>query len=120
MPWTNDVEENLKVGLVDILILHLLSEEDMYGYQIRQEILKRSDNKIDLKEGSLYGPFYRLEKKGFINSYKTLVTGKRFRIYYSITDLGKQYYDCSLKALNNIYTGLNLLIFKEVYNHGNK
>ena len=29
MTWTNDVEENLKVGLVDILILHLLSEEDM-------------------------------------------------------------------------------------------
>ena len=120
MPWTNDVEENLKVGLVDILILHLLSEEDMYGYQIRQEILKRSDNKIDLKEGSLYGPFYRLEKKGFINSYKILVTGKRYRIYYHITDLGKEYYNCSLKALTNIYSGINLLIFKEVDNHGNK
>lgn len=118
MPWTNDVEENLKVGLVDVLILHLLIEEDMYGYQIRQEILKRSDDRIDLKEGSLYGPFYRLEKKGFIKSYKILVTGKRYRIYYQITKLGEEYLECALAGFENIYYGANKVL-KGENNHGN-
>ena len=84
----------------------------MYGYQIRQEILKRSLNKIDIKEGSLYGPFYRLEKKGFIKSYKILVSGKRYRIYYQITDLGNKYLDCAYEAFNNIYFYSNEILFK--------
>ena len=100
------------------MILHLLIEEDMYGYQIRQEILKRSDDRIDLKEGSLYGPFYRLEKKGFIKSYKILVTGKRYRIYYQITKLGEEYLECALAGFENIYYGANKVL-KGENNHGN-
>ena len=90
----------------------------MYGYQIRQEILKRSDDRIDLKEGSLYGPFYRLEKKGFIKSYKILVTGKRYRIYYQITKLGEEYLECALAGFENIYYGANKVL-KGENNHGN-
>lgn len=119
MSWTSDVEENLKVGIVDILVLKLLLEEDMYGYQIRQEILKRSNNRIDIKEGSLYGPFYRLEKKEFITSKKISVSGKRYRIYYHITELGKEFLECALKAFINIYSGVNEMLFKGGDNHGN-
>lgn len=118
MPWTNDIEENLKVGIIDILVLKLLLEEDMYGYQIRQEILKRSNDRIDIKEGSLYGPFYRLEKKEFITSEKKSVSGKRYRIYYHITKLGKEYLECALKAFTNIYAGVEELLFKGGDNHG--
>ena len=76
MSLKEDIEENFKVGLLDLLILKLLSKEDMYGYQIKQEIYSSSKEKIEIKEGSLYGPFYRLEKKNFgetkeiINSFE--------------------------------------------------
>ena len=51
-----EIEENLKFGLLDILILKLISKEDMYGYQIKQQINIQSNGLIEIKEGSLYGP----------------------------------------------------------------
>ena len=53
MIWEKDIEENFKVGLIDLLILKLLSKEDMYGYQLKQELLSQSNNSIEIKEGSL-------------------------------------------------------------------
>lgn len=111
MPWKNDIEENFKVGLIDLLILKLLSKEDMYGYQIRQEIFALSSEAIDVKEGSLYGPFYRLEKKGYIIPNKVLVGAKRFRVYYHITELGLEFLKCGIAVFDSIYSGANT-IFK--------
>ncbi len=56
------------MDLLDLLILKLFSKEDMYGYQLKQELLSQSNNSIEIKEGSLYRPFYRLENKVFIIS----------------------------------------------------
>ena len=36
MKWQNDIYENVRSGLVELLILQLLCERDMYGYEIRQ------------------------------------------------------------------------------------
>ena len=41
--WDTEIEENFKFGLIDILILKLLSIEDMYGYQIMQTIYTYSE-----------------------------------------------------------------------------
>ena len=41
MNWKNDIDENLKFGLLEILILHLLTEEDTYGYKIRKDLVKK-------------------------------------------------------------------------------
>lgn len=111
MPWKNDIEENFKVGLLDLLILKLLSKEDMYGYQIRQEIYSLSNKIIEIKEGSLYGPFYRLEKKELITSNKVLVGAKRYRVYYHITEKGLEYLNCGIQVFNEIYNGADA-IFK--------
>ena len=37
------IQENLKRGMTELLILHLLKEDDMYGYQLTQELEKRSE-----------------------------------------------------------------------------
>lgn len=110
MNWKNDIEENLKFGLLDILILKLVSKEDMYGYQIKQMMSKKSNDKLEIKEGSLYGPLYRLEKKEMITSNKILVGKKRFRIYYHITDLGRDYLKCATEVFNDIYFGANKIL----------
>ena len=107
MDWEKDIEENFKVGLLDLLILKLLSKEDMYGYQLKQELFLQSNNSIEIKEGSLYGPFYRLEKKEFITSNKVLVGAKRFRVYYHLTNKGKEYLECGMKVFEKIYSGAN-------------
>lgn len=110
-----EITENLKFGLLDIIILKLILNENMYGYQIMQSMLEKSDNKLEIKEGSLYGPLYRLEKKELISSEKVIVGKKRYRIYYHITDLGKEYLECAIEAFNDVFVGAN-----KIFNSGDE
>ena len=68
LPFLDEIEENLKVGILDIMILKLLTERELYGYEIKQLIFERSNQTILIKEGSLYGPLYRMGKKEFLLS----------------------------------------------------
>ena len=110
MSWKDDVQENIKCGLVEILILALLSKEDMYGYKIKTELAERTNNAIIVKEGSLYGPLYRMEERKLISSRKELVGEKRFRNYYHIEDAGKEYLEFAVNEFNKIFGGAYNLI----------
>ena len=68
LQFLDEIEENLKVGILDIMILKLLTERELYGYEIKQLIFERSNQTILIKEGSLYGPLYRMGKKEFLLS----------------------------------------------------
>ena len=48
------VRENLKRGTVEMILLHLLQERDMYGYELLQLMNERSVGKFTLKDGSMY------------------------------------------------------------------
>lgn len=107
--WKSDIEENTRSGIVELLILQLLSEEDMYGYQIKQELIKRTDGVFVMKEGSLYGPLYRMSQRGLISSYKKLVGEKRFRNYYRIEPAGMEYLSYGKSELQTVYHGISQL-----------
>lgn len=107
--WQQDVDENLKCGLIEILILLLLKSEDMYGYQIVQEISNRSNNMINIKEGSLYGPLYRLENKKYVSFKKEFVGKRRFRNYYHLEEAGRKYLDYALDAYHKLNDGTLLI-----------
>lgn len=113
MGLKTDIEENLKVGLLDILILKLLLKEDMYGYQIKQKIFDQSNGSIIIKEGSLYGPLYRMESKNMISSRKELVGEKRFRMYYHIEDYGKEFLACAIDSFIAIHNGARKILINE-------
>lgn len=82
-------ERQLKKGILDILVLKLLSEEKMYGYQMIQELSKRSHQMFVLKEGTLYPILYRLENDGYVESIWSQPIDKEVaRKYYMITSKG--------------------------------
>ena len=110
MSWKDDVEENIKCGLIEILILSLLSREDMYGYRIKTELAEQTSHTFIVKEGSLYGPLYRMQERGLISSRKELVGEKRFRNYYHIEQAGKEYLQYAVQQFSLIYDGANQLI----------
>ena len=62
------ISENLKKGTSEMLILFLLEKEDMYGYQLAQELRERSEGYFVMPEGSLYPTLYRLIEKGVIQT----------------------------------------------------
>lgn len=96
------ISENLKKGTSELLILYLLNKEDMYGYQIAQELKVRSDDKFVMPEGSLYPTLYRLIEKGVISDRMEIV-GKRLRKYYHLEESGKEY----LETITNEYYKIN-------------
>ena len=79
-------------GHTEAIILSHLLEQDSYGYQINKDIMKKTDNRCELKEATLYTAFRRLEQLGCITSYwGDENTGARRR-YYSITPYGVEQY----------------------------
>jgi len=79
-------------GHIDTIILKLLIEKDMYGYEIANEIKERTKNKFNIKEATLYSVVTRLEFKELITSYMGEKTHGGKRRYYRLTPLGKAYY----------------------------
>lgn len=77
-------------GSMGMLILRLLSEKDMYGYEMIDTLRKRSQNVFELKAGTLYPLLHGLEGKHYLTAYEQEVLGK-VRKYYRITREGKDY-----------------------------
>lgn len=71
-----------------MLLLKLLEERDMYGYQMIEELSRRSQNVFELKTGTLYPLLHGLERQGFVQAYEREVDGSRLRRYYRITKEG--------------------------------
>ncbi len=82
--------KELLKGTLSVIILMLLAENGkMYGYQITQLVKQLSDEKILIKEGSLYPALHKLRDDGFI-MVETESIGKRVRHYYSLTPKGSE------------------------------
>jgi PadR family transcriptional regulator PadR len=73
----------------DSLLLCLLVEKPMYGYQIIKELSGRSRGYFNFKEGTLYPALHRLETSGFIEGKWQLLSGGQQRKYYHITEKGR-------------------------------
>ena len=82
------LDKSLISGSTTMLILRLLEEKDMYGYEMIDTLRKKSCNVFELKAGTLYPLLHGLEEKGLLNVYEQEYAGKT-RKYYSITKEGR-------------------------------
>ena len=104
------IQENLKRGMTELLILHLLKEDDMNGYQLTQELEKRSEGLFILKEGTMYPSLYRLIDKGMISDRKELIGKRRVRVYYHIEQAGIEYLDAIYGEYLSITEGIHKIL----------
>lgn len=106
----NNIEENLKRGTLEMLILKMLQQNDMYGYQMINEMNALGKGLINIKEGSLYGPLYRLIEKEAISEKKVLVGKRRTRVYYHIEPAGIEYLNTMVDIYTKIIAGVDLIM----------
>lgn len=78
-------------GVMSLVLLALLDREEMYGYQMVQEIARISSGRIVTQEGSLYPVLYKLVEQGLIVDRKVLVGKRMTRVYYRIEPAGHEY-----------------------------
>ena len=99
------IDKNLMSGSTTLLVLSLLSREEMYGYQMITELARRSDRTFELKEGTLYPILHALEADKYLTSQEREAETGRKRKYYRITRKG-------LKALEEKKAEWNLFTEK--------
>ena len=74
-------------GVPELMILRLLQDREMYGYELVQAIRAQTREVVVLSEGVVYPVLHSLEKDGALKSQRREVAG-RSRVYYSLTAKG--------------------------------
>src|SRR5205823_5177988 len=100
-----DTNPNFMNGVPELLILRLLNEKEMYGYELVQAIRERTDAVVAVGEGVVYPVLHGLENDGALKSRRKTVNG-RSRIYYSVTPRGSR----RLADLSQNWTNLTTAI----------
>lgn len=85
------MNNELLKGTTPILILNLIKNTDMYGYQIIKELELKSESVFMLKEGTIYPILHSLESKRLVESYWEKSESLRKRKYYRITEDGLKF-----------------------------
>jgi PadR family transcriptional regulator PadR len=97
-------------GSSESLLLCLIGQEPMYGYQIIRELEQRSKGYFKFKEGTLYPALHRLEGAGLIVSrWQTLPAG-RYRRYYYITEKGRRVLAEKMSQWRQFLVAMNLIV----------
>ena len=104
------VDKGLITGSTSTLLLKLLEEEDMYGYQMIEALARKSDETFNLKAGTLYPILHGLEKEGCIESYDDTAGGGRIRKYYHITPKGKKLLEEKKKEWHSYASAVNKVL----------
>lgn len=100
----------LMKGSTDSLLLCLIGQQPMYGYQIIKELERRSQGYFKFKEGTLYPALHRLERTGLIiGRWQTLPSGRQRR-YYHITDKGRSTLVAKRSQWQEFLAAMNLII----------
>jgi PadR family transcriptional regulator, regulatory protein PadR len=75
-------------GVPELLLLKLLAENELYGYEIVRRIREATGDAISLGEGVVYPVLHALEEAGALRSRRRIVNGRE-RVYYTATKQGR-------------------------------
>ena len=82
--------DEFKRGVTEMLVLHMLSQGDMYGYELTHAFEDRTDGVYTMVEGTLYPILYKLEDAGLIAGYTVKVGVRRTRKVYRLEPAGHE------------------------------
>ncbi|MDO5557953.1 MAG: helix-turn-helix transcriptional regulator [Clostridia bacterium] len=108
-------EKELFKGNTDMLVLILLSKEDLYGYKLIRKLEENSKDIFSLKEGTLYPILHSLEKQQLVESYWEESISTRKRKFYKITDKGQKALKEKKSEWNKYVEGVNNLLTEVDY-----
>jgi PadR family transcriptional regulator PadR len=93
-------------GVPELLLLRLLDQQEMYGYELVRSIKTVTSDAISLGEGVIYPVLHSLERNGALKARRKAVGG-RTRVYYSVTARGRKRLDRLQGEWQRIESGIN-------------
>jgi PadR family transcriptional regulator PadR len=104
------MDRELLKGSITLLILTLLGEREMYGYELIQEAARRSRDAFQFKEGTLYPALHALEQRGLLRSEWRVAENGRERKYYGLTPAGRRAAQSSSKDWQSFVAAVNAVL----------
>lgn len=84
------IDRELKRGSLELIVLHLLSPAEAYGYEIVSKLTAQTNGALEVTDGTLYPVLYRLERAKYVAvRWETPERGVP-RKYYRLTDEGRE------------------------------
>ena len=73
-----------------LLLLGLVAQREMYGYELMAELRRQTDEVVDLPEGTVYPALRRLERQGLVAARWVEAPNAPRRRYYGLTRDGEK------------------------------
>ena len=103
-------QRDLFRGALEMMILRSLLREPMHGYALVQHIKQRSNDLLQVEEGSLYPALQRLLKAGLLKAeWEISATNRRVRTY-RITPAGKKHLERELSSFEQMIEAITLVL----------
>lgn len=98
-------------GVPELLVLRLLSRQEMYGYELVRAIRVVSNDAFNLAEGVIYPLLHSLEAKKLLTAREKAMGG-RTRVYYAVTAKGKKRLEALTREWDRVNTGISNVLGK--------
>ena len=109
-PDKNVERRDLFPGALEMMVLQSLRRQPMHGYALAQHIKERSNDLLQVEEGSLYPALQRLLKAGLVKAeWQTSQTNRRVRTY-QITQAGVKHLNRERLRLERMLEGISLVL----------
>jgi PadR family transcriptional regulator PadR len=96
----------LMSGIPELLLLRLVSQKPMYGYELARAIRSTTREAISVGESVLYPALHTLERRGWLKARRRAVNG-RTRVYYSLTSGGERHLEKMTREWRRISGGVD-------------
>ena len=113
MPMTPSLKtesRDLFRGALEMMILQSLRRQPMHGYALVQHIKQRSNELLQVEEGSLYPALQRMLKDNLVKAqWETSASNRRVRTY-RITPAGIKHLEREVSSFEQMLKGINLVL----------
>jgi transcriptional regulator len=111
MENNKNTSRDLFPGALEMMILESLRRQPAHGYALVQHIQQRSNNLLQVEEGSLYPALQRLLKAKLVRAEWTVSpsTNRRVRVY-EITKAGTRHLEREISNFDSMLEGIQLVL----------
>ena len=109
-PTSKSDQRDLFRGALEMMILQSLRRQPMHGYALVQHIKQRSDELLQVEEGSLYPALQRMLKDNLVKAqWETSASNRRVRTY-RITPAGIKHLEREVSSFEQMLKGIHLVL----------
>jgi PadR family transcriptional regulator len=110
MPPKNSDQRDLFRGTLELMVLRSVMREPMHGYALVQHIKQRSNDFLQVEEGSLYPALQRLLREGLVKAeWENSASNRRVRTY-RITAAGKKHLEREISGFERMVEAITMVL----------